>query len=276
MYSTYYTRNNPGLWVLLTDESEESIRVINSMIQHAIYINFNGAQVYNKCYIHILGYNGYVKLLRSGNLEDFACHPLRVLDQERLINDGAGGVIKINCKKPIWVDPYCCRQKSCLLDAIEGTRNFINQTIEFHREVPAPIVFNISKECSADSKLTDAINRLKDIKVHDGSLLFVNGGAVESKESIFKEEGELCKLTSQVPKSADFLYRSMIYMSNWNDKHDVEFNLNWINCTKYLSFNMLYMDGLVRLFMNVDDDSMLCHKVYDNCQAYINSLDDRI
>ena len=68
----------------------------------------------------------------------------------------------------------------------------------------------------------------------------------------------------------------MIYMSNWNDTRDIEFNLNWINCTKHLSFNMLYLGGLVKLFMNVDDDSKPNTEVYHDCQEYINSLDDRV
>ena len=182
----------------------------------------------------------------------------------------------MKCKIPIWAEPYNIRLNSCLLDAIEGARHFINETLEFNRNIPAPVVFNISKEFSADSKLTRAINQLKEIKIYDGSLLFVNGGLVESKRSLFKEDGELYKLTSQVPKSVDFLYRSMIYMSNWNDTRDIEFNLNWINCTKHLSFNMLYLGGLVKLFMNVDDDSKPNTEVYHDCQEYINSLDDRV
>ena len=176
MYSAYYTRNNPGLWVLLTDESEESIRVINNMILHAIEVNLNGSRVYNKCYIHVLGYNGSVKLIRSGHLEDFESHPLRVVEQEKSICDGSGGVLTVKCKIPIWAEPYNIRLNSCLLDAIEGARHFINETLEFNRNIPAPVVFNISKEFSADSKLTRAINQLKEIKIYDGSLLFVNGG----------------------------------------------------------------------------------------------------
>ena len=42
MYSEYYTKANPGLWVLLTDESEESCQEINKFINEAIMIDFNG------------------------------------------------------------------------------------------------------------------------------------------------------------------------------------------------------------------------------------------
>ena len=277
MYSAYYTRNNPGLWVLLTDESEESIGVINNMILHAIEVNFNGSRVYNKCYIHVLGYNGSVKLIRSGHLEDFESHPLRVIEQEKSICDGCGGVLTVKCKIPVWAEPYNIRLNSCLLDAIDGARHFINETLEFNRDVPAPIVFNISKECSVDSKLTHAINKLKEIKVHDGSLLFVNGGVVESEESIFKEDGELCELTSKVPKSANFLYRSMIYMSHWYDRNDVEFNLSLINCSTHLSFNMMHLSELMSLFMHNGHDSLTSSvDLYAKCQEYIDNLDDKL
>lgn len=40
MYSEYYTAHNPGLWVILTDESDESTQVINDVISSVIKLNF--------------------------------------------------------------------------------------------------------------------------------------------------------------------------------------------------------------------------------------------
>jgi len=105
MYSEYYTKSNPGLWVLLTDESEESCQEINAFINESIMLDFNGENTISRCYFHILGYNGSLKVLSTGYLQKLEENPLRLQKNTKQVPDGEGGFSTIECKMPIGVEP---------------------------------------------------------------------------------------------------------------------------------------------------------------------------
>ena len=99
MYSEYYTTHNPGLWVILTDESDEATQVINDVISTVIKRNFANP-IKNRCYIHLIGYNGSVKVIKSGHLEEFHDNPLRIEAAKRFVSDGEGGRIECESVNP--------------------------------------------------------------------------------------------------------------------------------------------------------------------------------
>ena len=266
MYSEYYTAHNPGLWVILTDESDESTQVINDVISSVIKLNFTNP-IKNRCYIHLIGYNGSVKVIKSGHLEEFHNNPIRIEEAKRFVSDGEGGRVEMRIRKSIWVDPYIVKQKSKLSAAIVAAHDFITKEfVGFRYTMPAPVVFNIFKEVTEDPGLTMAIRQLTEIKVQDGELLFVNGRWSASKEILLGSNDYMSSLSSKFPKSVDFLYRFIGIMRDTVD-------LSLINSNTNLNFNTSHLGyWFMRTFLHIDYDETTDAHLYEQCKRHINSL----
>lgn len=102
-YQSYYSASHPGLWILLTDEEEDSINQINRFINKCIDINFNGKVPVDRCYLHIIGINGIIHRLTSGYIVDLAENPLEIIRSiPRIISeDPKVGLSQIQFCKPI-------------------------------------------------------------------------------------------------------------------------------------------------------------------------------
>ena len=103
-YEIINSTANPGLLILLTDELEESVKIVNDVIDSLIQINFDGAFPKNRCYIIVLGYNKEAKQLCTGWLRNLDESPKRIIPVIKNIHDGAGKFIDVEIKQPIWVD----------------------------------------------------------------------------------------------------------------------------------------------------------------------------
>ena len=101
---------NPGLLILLTDGLEESVKLVNDIIDYLIQLNFNGAEPINHCNLIVLGYKKEVKALCSGWLRNLDESPKRIVSAIKKIHYGAGDFIDIVVKQPIGGDPSTTRQ----------------------------------------------------------------------------------------------------------------------------------------------------------------------
>ena len=97
---------NPRLLILLTDESEESVKLVNFLIDRTMLLNFDGDAPKNRCFISVIGYNHNVKELCSGWLKDLDANPLRYETLKKKTPDGTGGLVEIDVKQPVWVEPF--------------------------------------------------------------------------------------------------------------------------------------------------------------------------
>ena len=103
-YEIINSTANTGLLILLTDELEESVKLVNDVIDSLIQINFDGAFPKNRCYMEVLGYNKEAKELCSGWLRNLDESPKRIVSAIKKIHNGARDFIDIEVKQPIWVD----------------------------------------------------------------------------------------------------------------------------------------------------------------------------
>ena len=55
-YEVYQTSANPGLLILLTDELEESVKVVNCIVDQLIIRNYDGDSPKNRCFIVVIGF----------------------------------------------------------------------------------------------------------------------------------------------------------------------------------------------------------------------------
>ena len=248
MYSKYYTKSNPGLWVLLTDESEESCWEINCLINHIIQKNFYGKMPDPRLYIHIIGYNGSLKVMASGDLEQLECKPLRTDEVTKKVPDGAGGLVEIKSRMPVWIEPRSGKDKSMLAEAIRGIEIFINEYIKANPKSPAPIVWNIMSdevEKTDINKIIEEVEKLKQIVSNDGNVLFTcMSGKPDNNIDLFNTINPLFRCCSKIPHSEIFLHR-IIY--------ELEFyctNYKLITCENYMCFYLTKLYKFGGAFMN--------------------------
>lgn len=169
-YELSQSPTKPRLLILLTDELEESVRVVNRLIDLQIQKNFNGNAPKNSCFIAVIGYNNGIKELVSGWLKDLYDAPLKLESYKKWISDGAGGTIEVNCKQPIWVESAnSILSSGSFTDSIELA---IEICKEWSRDYEmAPIVIDCSEVFHMDCFIKE-IEQLKDVSSTDGKTLF--------------------------------------------------------------------------------------------------------
>lgn len=238
MYSEYYTRSNPGLWVLLTDESEESCQMINKFINTAIQHGYNGREVVSRCYIIIISYNGHIKRIASGYLSWYYLNPLRVEDVSKQVPDGDGGFVEIKCKQPIWLVPQAKSKQYNFKKVVEGIAIFVKEWILANPQTPAPIVWNFADIESIDHCDWQYLDRLKEISARDGKLLFINVSKKSGDNSLFDTSTPIAKLCSKLPTTEHLLGRILYLVRDFSVRTDIE-----------LSVNCKYIDIWILVFM---------------------------
>ena len=147
----------PGLLIILIDQSGSMLmpfenetrttfatKAVNRVIDTIIQKNFDGKAPKNRCFITTIGYNHKVKSLKSGYLKELDENPLRVETVKQKINDGAGGILEIDRKMPIWVEPIKDDGATNMKGAFEMAKEIIDKWISEKPNNPAPVIINIS------------------------------------------------------------------------------------------------------------------------------------
>lgn len=173
---------NPRLLVLLTDESEESVKLVNYLIDKTIEINFDGETPKNRCFISVIGYNHSVKELCSGWLRELdSSLILRLESHLKIVHDGAGGLVEVEVKQPVWVEST---ELPISIDKFDRAVHFAKElSLKWSEDnCMSPIVIDCSKVCHADY-VKEEIKQLKAIATKDGNVLFF--GCYPQKENGF-------------------------------------------------------------------------------------------
>ena len=190
-YERYYSSTTPGLLILLTDELEESVKMVNHVIEQMIWQNFDGDAPRNRGFICVIGYNHNVKELCSGWLKDLDANPLRCENLKRKMPDGTGDIIEVDVKQPVWIEAQLPSAIYKYADAVLLSKELCQKWSEDQDSSPAPIVIDCSYECHADCA-KDEIEQLKAIKTADGNVLFFG--------SFSKNENNPPQIFSSFPK----------------------------------------------------------------------------
>jgi hypothetical protein len=185
-YELSQSPTNPRLLILLTDQLEESVRVVNRLIDLQIQLNFDGNAPKNSCFITVIGYNNGIKELVSGWLKDLYDAPVRFESYKKWLSDGAGGTIEVNCKQPIWVES--ANSISSSDSFTDSIRLAIEISKEWSRDYDmAPIVIDCSEVFQMDCS-TKEIEQLKNVSSTDGKTLFWGCyHSVPSKKCLFSK-----------------------------------------------------------------------------------------
>lgn len=223
----------PGLLIILLDQSgsmmsdyEGTTRTkfatlaVNRLIDNIIQKNFDGEAPKNRCFITVIGYDQNVKELCSGWLKDLDAHPLRYESLKKKTPDGAGGIVEVEIKQPIWVEPIDKDGSTNMLGAFQLSKELVEKWMAENSDRPAPVIINISdgvpyydgkdpRECMKETIVL--ANEIMSLSNNDGDVLIFNaqidksnGNVVfpSSKSELLSEEAQfLYDITSEVPLS---------------------------------------------------------------------------
>ena len=220
----------PGLLIFLIDQSgsmtlsyeggetrsQFASKALNRMIDNIIQTNFNGDAPKNRCYISVIGYNHIVKPICNGYLKELDESPLRLEEVTKKISDGAGGIIDIKVKMPIWVEPIIEDGATNMKGAFEMAEEVVTKWISDFPDRPAPVIVNISDGIpyyngqNVDLCMKETIQvveRIKSVVTQDGNIQIFNamigdGPKVKfptSKNSVSQEADFLFEISTEIP-----------------------------------------------------------------------------
>lgn len=198
----------PGLLIILVDQSgsmmkpydgEDSrtqfaAKAVNRVINTIIQKNFDGKQPKNRCFITVIGYDAEVKKLVSGFLQKLEANPLRVEEVTKKVSDGAGGLVEIKAKMPIWIEPIDKDRWTNMTGAFQMAKETVEAWMADKPDNPAPVIINISdgrpyydkKEISECEKETiEVVNAIKAIDTNDGKIQIFNAMLGDGEKVVF-------------------------------------------------------------------------------------------
>lgn len=197
-HSKQWSSANPGLLIFLIDQSGSMLlpfkdsnetrtvfatRVVNRVIDSIIQKNYNGDHAKDRCFIVAIGYSVGATELCSGFLSDLDNTPKRMESVKKKISDGAGGLVEIDKKMPIWVDPIEKDGWTDMAAAFKIAKEIIEKWVDDKPESPAPVIINVSdgvpyynhkdtNECATET--SRLAKEIMDIKTPDGNVLIFN------------------------------------------------------------------------------------------------------
>ena len=185
---------HPRLLILLTDELEESVKLVNHIIDSIIERNYNGSYPKNRFFITVIGYNKETNVLLSGYLREIDENPLSIKSEMVKIPDGAGGVVQVERKRLIWIEPQKSNPNIENYPKVICLAKELSQKWLADNKILAPIVIDISNEAHVENAETEII-QLKDVTSKDGQILFFGTYLTENKDikDIFSKMPEVWK-----------------------------------------------------------------------------------
>lgn len=259
----------PGLLIILIDQSGSMLspyegtdsrtvfasRAVNRVIDNIIQKNFDGDAPKNRCFLSVIGYNHNVKEICSGWLKDIAANPLRYESLKRKMSDGAGGIVEVEVKQPVWVDPIQQDGTTNMYGAFQLAKEVCEKWMNDHSDSPAPVIINISdgvpyydgKEpqiCMAET--TNLVKEIMNLTNADGHVLVFNaqidnkGNRVEvfphDRDQLTQEEAKfLYDITSEVPDSyKDAALKNELHVENGS--HGCIFNADGVQLIQLIDF----------------------------------------
>lgn len=224
----------PGLLIILLDQSGSMMedyeadvsrtvfasQAVNKVIDNIIQKNFDGEAPKNRCFISVIGYNHNVKELCSGWLKELEESPLRYDAVKRKMLDGAGGIIEVEEKLPVWVEPIKEDGATNMYRALQVAKELVYKWIADNPDGPAPVIINISDGVPYyDGKdplicMQETISLAKEIMSisnNDGNVLIFNAqidqsnGTIrypsDSSAVVQREAQFLFEISSEIPDS---------------------------------------------------------------------------
>lgn len=200
-YSAEISRTNPTLFVFLLDQSgsmkdqfggksagvskaQGVADAVNRMLSNLVIRCSQGEVTRNYFEVAVLGYGaqkGLVSLALGGSLagreivtvSDLGNMPARIEDRTVKQPDGAGGIIDVPVKFPIWLEPVAYGDTP-MCQVLQHSHDLVQRWIAGHRSAFPPIVINLTDGEATDGNPASAAHALTSLRTDDGNVLLFN------------------------------------------------------------------------------------------------------
>jgi hypothetical protein len=199
-YSAEISRRNPTCFLFLIDQSgsmsapfgnavglskaQALADAINRLLDALVDRCTKGEQVLDRYFIGVIGYGARVDFALGGALQgrslvpvsELAQHPLRVEDRKRREYDGAGGLVEVTMKFPIWFEPQA-DNGTPMRAALERARQVVADFVQQHPNCYPPLVFHITDGEATDAsppEVEQAGRAVQAVSSQDGAVLLFN------------------------------------------------------------------------------------------------------
>ena len=211
-YKSEISRSNPTCFLFLIDQSSSMMDpimgvqgnprkaefvadAINKVIQTLIVTASKDIEIRRYYQIGAIGYGGTLVNSAFGGLfgeqelvwvDELYNKPLRIEERVRRESDGAGGIIQVPTKFPIWIDPIA-NGNTPMCAALEKTRIILEKWVNEHPMSYPPTVINLTDGEANDGDPRTPAQALRDLHTSDGNvnLLTVHVSSNPFSQQIF-------------------------------------------------------------------------------------------
>lgn len=164
-------------------KSEEVADALNRLVFELVQRASPSAQSKVKNYydISIIGYNDTVRSLFCGPLADkdivtiseLRDNPARVEERTQTRSDGAGGVIDVPVRFPVWVETTAAGRTD-MTAALDYAHDLLSEWVDEHPRSFPPIVVNLTDGLATGESPVDPAERVRSLSTQDGQVLLFN------------------------------------------------------------------------------------------------------
>ncbi|HKB04551.1 MAG TPA: vWA domain-containing protein [Gemmataceae bacterium] len=196
-FSAEISRTNPTCLLFLVDQSksmngpfggqpgkkksEGVADAINRLLQNLVLKCAKADGVRDYFHVGVIGYGATVGPCLAGTTDDqplapistVANSPLRLEQRQRMIDDGAGGLVEQAFRFPVWFEPTA-GGKTPMNEAITRARSVVSDFVSTYPDCFPPMVLNLTDGKPTDANPLDAAVELKRLKSSDGNVLVFN------------------------------------------------------------------------------------------------------
>jgi len=196
-YRAEISRRNPGYFIFTIDRSASMNDVlggnvektlaqsvadaINRIIANIVIQCSKNEGVYDYFSVSVIGYGADVGSAFSGPLagrpyataSELEANPARLEARKQKVPDGAGGLVDLEVKFPIWFDAVAAGATP-MRQALTMAAGFARTWIAEHPDGYPPIVMNLTDGESSDGDPADAAHALTSLESSDGNVLLFN------------------------------------------------------------------------------------------------------
>jgi hypothetical protein len=194
-YSAEISRNNPTAFLFVIDRSgsmsdttpdgETKAQILsdvmNRLFSELILKCTKSEGVRNYFEVGVIGYNNALENPLPGDLAEewinpislFETNPLRLEERKKKISDGAGGIVEITVKFPVWFDPIA-EGATPMCAALKTAHDVLNYWCATHSKAYPPLLVHVTDGQSTDGDPEEIAKDIQQLSTEDGNVLVFN------------------------------------------------------------------------------------------------------
>lgn len=223
MYTAEISRVNPSCFLFLIDQSRSMgdhfvslnkskasalADAINKMLQQLVIKCAKSEGIRDYYHVGVIGYgprgaapafSGAIAGRDLVPVSELAMNPARIEERVKKVADGAGGLVDMKIKFPIWFDPIA-DGATPMKEAFTTAHRIVKDWITQHPNGFPPVVINITDGESTDGDPSIEMNALKALSSSDGPVILFNLHAAQHASQTISFCGASTNLNNEYSK----------------------------------------------------------------------------